>query len=159
MKRLVADAGLFVVAKNGFDAETETDARHLLINSRGGPYIGEFMRGEVDLATLVLRTTRTTSMGVFRTYWGEVFFGKTFAAPPAVFCMYKSPRFTGALPSFRESTVIYVNNGGLLVPTGGRSLAYVVPYADRVRFVRYTETYTGAPLAGPSAISYIVAHS
>lgn len=158
MKRLYVDDGIFALARAGYDAETDTDPRHMKIDTRRGAYLGIFMQGVVDISSLVLRDTKISGGGTYRTYWGEVFYGKTFEKPPVVLTMFKSSRFPGAVTAFNESTLVFVNNGGVLFPTGGMTQSFAIPYVDRVRFVTIASVFT-AQVAGPTAISYIVAHS
>lgn len=158
MRRLYVDDGIFALARAGFDAEADTDPRHMKIDTRRGAYLGIFKQGLVDLSTVILRKTTVNGVGTYRIYWGEVFFGKTFDKPPVVLTMFKSSRFAGALPAFSESTLMFVNSGGVLFPTGGMTQAFAIPYVDRVRFVTIASVFT-AQVPGPTAISYIVAHS
>ena len=159
MKRLFIDAGVFALARDGYDAETDSDPRHMKIDTRRGAYLGVFMSGLVDLSTMILRKTQVNGVGTYRIYWGEIFYGRTFERPPVVLTMFKSARFpNSAMPTFFDSTLVFVNNGGVLFPTGGITQSFAVPYTDRVRFVTVASVFT-AQVAGPSAISYIVAHS
>lgn len=155
MKSAILGAGELIVARAGYDAETDTDPRHMVIDTRVGRYLGVYAGPlAVDMSQFAL-----TKNGVWKVYSQVVPLGKTFARPPVVRAMYRSIYRAGAMSCYAEGWAGAVQDGnGNWTNSGGMAVAGFGVTTESITFYVAHISYT-TTIAGPSAISYIVAHS
>jgi len=149
------------IAKLGFNGATETDLRNMILDTSRGRYVGIYQPPTaLNMSNFVLTSTISNSSTTTKKYTNTVSLGKTFDVPPAVFVMYKSQRFSGALPYFSESNASLVNDGALTIAQGGVVRAGYSVTTKSIIFVYFQTYYARNPsiLPGPSAITYFVAY-
>lgn len=155
--RMLLNSSGLMISKPGVNVETANSPTQFLFNSTSAEYLGLFASGQLNPASFpsevsqILDTSVSTTLRAY-----DLYYGKTFAAPPLVLVMYLSGNTTGGGPGFDEVNEWLVTTNGIQTTQGGGTVAGVRSYTDHVRFE--FSAASGVPYItnGPAAISYLI---
>jgi hypothetical protein len=150
--------GLQIVAA-GKDALTDTNPLDFLFDSNLAAYIGLFSTGVVSTSAFSSGTAQLgySTQGIAQCKQYTVSFGKTFASPPIVLCMF-SDTSTDMISCYDYLSWYDTTSGGVTTVHSQETVVLWRSFTDHLLIeIDYMHANTSSLLGAPSTVSYFVA--
>ena len=158
--RVLLDTNGLRVSKPGAEVTTAT-SDDLLFNSNSGKYLAPVLKGQISPSSYYLINSNYGTTTSFERWEYTLWFGQTFANPPALLVRYRDYATTdGSLDNYNVSLTNTAMGGSgavIYIFTNVDAIHYALTDRAIFQIEYYWASGYGAPkIAGPQVISYVV---